>query len=143
MSLSIFINFAGNCREAVTYYAEAFGKEVPRFMLYSEAPDADQEPFSAEEKNYIMYTSLEIFEAEIMFSDVPKSMPFVVGNNISPVISSTDQEEVKAAFSKLKADGKVEMELQKTFWSPLYGAVEDKYGVTWQLNYDDGSEYSF
>ena len=54
------------------------------------------------------------------------------------VIFSDDLDEIKILYYKLKDGGTVEMELQETFWSKAYGSLTDKFGVGWQLNYDDG-----
>ena len=64
-------------------------------------------------------------------------MPFTQGNNISPVVSLKKDADVSRAFDRLKAGGTVDMELQTTFWSPLYGMVTDRFGVSWQLMIDE------
>ena len=51
-----------------------------------------------------------------------------------------DSEETRAVFDKLKVDGKIEMELQETFWSPLYGNLFDKYGIQWQVSTLEASD---
>ncbi|NLP41602.1 MAG: hypothetical protein GX348_05280 [Veillonellaceae bacterium] len=70
-----------------------------------------------------------------MFSDVCPGMPFIAGNNISLTISSTNTGEIRSAFNKLKEGGSVEMDLQETFWSKLYGYLVDKCGIYWQFSY--------
>jgi PhnB protein len=67
--------------------------------------------------------------------DMPSGSPLVTGNNITPTLSMDDKEEVERIFSELKEDGEVYMELQKTFFSELYGMVKDKFGVIWQILY--------
>ncbi|HVI42144.1 MAG TPA: VOC family protein [Anaerovoracaceae bacterium] len=59
------------------------------------------------------------------------------GNNISLVLRSDDVDELKTMFNQLKEDGNVTMELQETFWSKCYGFVIDKFGIGWQLSYDN------
>ena len=56
-----------------------------------------------------------------------------MGNNISPTVSVGDKEEVKRIFDELKDDGEVLVELQQTYFSELYGMVEDRFGVIWQV----------
>lgn len=142
MAFSIFINFNGNCREAVTFYAKVFGKDLPNFMTYGDAPpDPAGEWLPTEEtKGLIMYTGLDIGGTEVMFCDVPSSEGYIPGNNISPVVSSTDMEEVRTLFARLSEGGTVDMPLAETFWSGLYGMVTDKFGITWQIDHDDGRE---
>lgn len=73
-----------------------------------------------------------------MFSDVFPGMPFVEGNNISLTIISTNMDEIKALFNKLKDGGTVGMDLQETFWSKCYGNITDKFGIQWQFSHDSG-----
>ena len=47
-------------------------------------------------------------------------------------------DEIKSLFNKLKDGGTVEMDLQETFWSKCYGSLTDKFGIIWQLSYDNG-----
>jgi len=138
MSVDVYINFNGNCREAVEFYAEVFGTETPQIMTFGETPPHPDYPLPDEAKHLVMHTRLNIDGSNVMFSDVFPGMPFVEGNNISLAIVNKNRDEIQSMFDKLKEGGKVEMELQETFWSKLYGQVTDKYGTIWQLNYDDG-----
>ena len=136
MPVQAYINFNGNCREAVEFYAEVFKTEKPQIMLYGDAPSDEGFPLTEETKNLVMHTTLKIKGSTVMFSDVPPGMPFVAGNNISLIIDSKDMDEIKSMFNKLKAAGTVGMDLQETFWSKCYGFVTDKFGVGWQFNFD-------
>jgi PhnB protein len=136
MAVQAYINFNGNCREAVEFYAEVFGTEKPQIMLFGDTPPDEGFPLTEETKNLVMHTFLEITGSTVMFSDVPPGMPLVVGNNISLIITSKNMDEIKSMFTKLKVDGIVIMDLQETFWSKCYGFVTDKFGVGWQFNFD-------
>lgn len=136
MAVQAYINFNGNCREAVEFYAKTFATENPQMMLYGDTPPDPGFPLSEETKNLVMHATLTIEGAQVMFSDVPPGMSLVVGNNISLVIGSKDEAKIRLMFDKLKEGGTVGMDLQKTFWSKLYGFVTDKYGIGWQFNLD-------
>lgn len=138
MSFSVFFSFDGNCREAVEFYSKVFGQEVKNLMTYAEAPSDPNYVMSEEDRNRIMYASIPIFGCDIMFMDMPSGEPLVGGNQISPSIDSKDMEEIRRLFHALSKDGEVGMELQKTFWSDLYGMVTDKFGITWNLSHDSG-----
>ncbi|KAA0966906.1 VOC family protein [Sporosarcina sp. ANT_H38] len=138
MAVDIYLNFNGNCREVVEFYAEVFGTEAPKIMTFGDSPPNPEYPLPEEAKNLVMHTRLNISGSNIMFSDVFPGMRFIEGNNISLAFVSTDQDEVKSVFSRLKEGGNVGMELQDTFWSKSYGQITDKFGIEWQLNYDDG-----
>lgn len=141
MAVDIYLNFNGNCREVVNFYAEVFGTEVPKFMTFGENPPNPEYPLPEEAKELVMHTRLNISGSNVMFSDVFPGMPFIEGNNISLAFVSTDQDEINSAFSKLKEGGKVVMELQETFWSKCYGQITDKFGIIWQFNFDNGETF--
>lgn len=138
MSVDVYLNFNGNCREAVEFYAQVFGTEKPKFMTFGESPPNPEYPLPEEAKNLIMHARLNIDGSNVMFSDVFPGMPFIEGNNINLSFVSKNLDEVKSSFNKLKEGGTVGMELQETFWSKCYGQLTDKFGIHWQFNYDNG-----
>ncbi|OAB25596.1 hypothetical protein PMSD_28025 [Paenibacillus macquariensis subsp. defensor] len=141
MAIDVYINFNGNCREAVTYYAQVFGTEQPHIMAFGDTPPDPAFPLPEEAKDLVMHARLNLSGSNVMFSDTFPGMHFVVGNNISLAVVTKDIDEVKSLFDKLKEGGKVSMELQETFWSKLYGSVVDKFGIEWQFNYDNGETF--
>ena len=141
MAIDVYINFNGNCREAVTFYAQVFGAEQPHIMSFGDTPPDPAFPLPEEAKDLVMHARLNINGSTVMFSDVFPGMPFIVGNNISLSIVTKDIDEVKSLFNKLKEGGKVGMELQETFWSKCYGSVIDQFGIEWQFNYDSGETF--
>jgi len=138
MAVEVYLIFNGNCREAVEFYADAFGTEKPEIMTYGEAPQNPEYTPPEEVKNLVMHARMTISESNVMFSDTYPGLPFVVGNNVTLAIVSKNLDEIQSAFDKLKEGGKVEMELQETFWSKAYGKLRDKFGVEWQLSHDSG-----
>jgi PhnB protein len=138
-SFSLFISFNGECREAVKFYAKVFKSEVLDLMTYSQMPPDPNYTVPEEDKEKIMFCRIPIFGRCVMFGDFTTEMPFYKGNNFCPTLGTDNMEEIRRLFGELKEAGKVEMELQKTFWSDLFGMVTDKYGITWQLSHDSGS----
>lgn len=138
MSVNAYLNFNGNCREAVLFYAKVFKTEAPQIMTFGDAPPSPDFPLPDEAKSLVMHTRLHISGSYVMFSDIFPGMPFIEGNNISLSVMDKDIEALRSAFHELKEGGKVEMELQETFWSKCYGSLKDKFGVHWQFNYDNG-----
>ncbi|MNO82159.1 hypothetical protein D3C76_734220 [compost metagenome] len=134
MAVEAYLNFSGNCREAVEYYADVFETERPKFMTFGESPQNPDYPLPEEAKDLIMHTRLVISGSTVMFSDTFPGMPFVEGNNINLAIVSDSKEELKKYWDKLKQDGVVEMELQETFWTEYYGSLKDKFGINWLFN---------
>ena len=138
MSVDVYLNFNGNCREAAEFYAEVFGTEKPQIMTFGETPPDPSFTLPEEAKNLVMHTRLNISGSNVMFSDVFPGMPFVLGNNVTLSIVTENLDEIKTWFNKLKEGGKVKMDLQETFWSKCYGNLTDKFGIEWQFNYGTG-----
>jgi len=138
MAVQAFVNFNGNCREAVEFYAQVFGTEQPQIMTFGDTPPSPEFPLPEEAKKLVMYTQLNINGSNVMFSDTFPGMPYTVGNNISLTIVSKDMDQIKSLFNKLKEGGTVGMDIQETFWSKCYGTMVDKFGIPWQLSHDSG-----
>ncbi|QQO07685.1 VOC family protein [Breznakiella homolactica] len=133
MLFELFINFDGNCREALEFYANVFKKEAQNLMTYDQAPANPDYPLQETDRNKIMYASIRFDNMLAMFMDVSEGMPFTKGTNISPTLSMDSKEEVARIFQGLAEGGTVETDLRKTFFSECYGSVTDKFGINWQL----------
>jgi len=136
MAVNVYLNFNGNCREAVEYYAEVFATETPNIMAFGDVPPNPEYALPEEAKHLVMHSQLIIAGSRVMFSDVFPGMPFIEGNNINLAFVSNNTDEIKSIYDKLQEGGSVRMELQETFWSKCYGQVKDKFGIEWQLSHE-------
>ena len=135
VQMEFFINFDGNCREAVEFYAKTFKSTVNHLMTYSQVPPSENYTVPEADKNRVMYAGIPLGDIVMMFSDVPSGSKFIQGNNISLTYSVDSKDEVARIFNELKVGGEVMMELQPTFYSEMYGMVKDKFGIIWQILY--------
>lgn len=137
-----YLNFDGDGQEAVHFYTEVLGGELVGVMTYGEAEDAEDLPENT--RDMVMNAQINLKSGDtLMISDVPPGMGmpnFQKGNNVSVTVLFDEIEEARSVFNKLSEGGKVGMELQETFWSPLYGSVTDRFGIEWQISVDDGME---
>lgn len=136
MAVEVYLNFNGNCREAVAFYEGVFNTDKAEIMTFGETPQNPDYPLPEEAKDLVMHTRLIVFGSRIMFSDTFPGMPFSTGNNVTLAVVSDDEEQMRQAFDKLKEGGNVRMELQETFWSKCYGSLTDKFGVEWQFSHE-------
>lgn len=136
MNINPYINFNGNCREALDFYSKVF-EATPNVMTYSQMPEADNSPMSEETKNLIIFADLEISGSKILFCDTFPDMSYVKGTNVTISISSDDESQLRTWFERLSGDGEVVIKLTKTFWSKLFGFTFDKFGIGWQINYSE------
>ncbi|MEL7649496.1 MAG: VOC family protein [Sedimentibacter sp.] len=135
MSVSVYLIFDGNCREAVDFYADVFNAEKKEVMFFKDAPQRPGEELPEDAKNRVMHTYLEISGMKFMFSDTFPGTPFSTGNNVSIAVVENDMDKIRSYFNKMKEGGTVDMDLQETFWSKLYGSVTDKFGIPWQFSH--------
>lgn len=138
MAVNAYINFPGNCREAIEFYAKVFGTQPKGTMTFGQGPNDPAHPLPPAAKDLIMHSELEVGGATLMFSDTYPGMQLTVGNNISLTLVSQNREEIVRVFNGLKEGGRVNMDLQQTFWTPLYGMLTDKFGIPWQVSLDSG-----
>lgn len=137
MAVDVYLNFNGNCRQAVEFYAEVFNTEKPQIMTFGETPQNPEYSLPEEAKDLVMHTRLNIDGSRVMFSDTFPGSPFVVGNNVSLAFVSKDIDLIKSVFDKLKQGGNVVMDLQETFWSKSYGSLKDQFGIEWQFSHEE------
>jgi len=139
MSIIAYINFPGNTREVFNYYHQIFKGDAPKFMTYGDLPPEghpDGENMDPKLKPMIMHVEYSFFGGRLMGADMPESAnePFVLGNNFSIAIESNEHNEIKRVFELFRKDAKaILMDIGPQFFSPLYGNLVDKYGISWQF----------
>ena len=127
-----YLNFDGNCREAMRFYERCFGGEL-YIMPFSEAPG----DFPKEAKERIMHATVtKDGSAILMASDTMPGMPFKQGNNFSICINCESPPELERLFSAVGEKGKVTMPLQDTFWGARFGMLTDQFGINWMFNFE-------
>jgi len=126
-----YLFFDGRCEEALAFYREALGAEVSMLMRFKDAPD--QPPSGqAASGDKVMHASIRIGASEIMASDGHcAGKPSFQGFSLS--LQAADEAEAKRAFERLSEGGQVQMPLGNTFFSPCFGMVADRFGVSWMV----------
>jgi PhnB protein len=126
-----YLNFDGNCREAMKFYERCLGAELS-LVPFSETPG----DFPKEAKDRIMHARLAKGSTILMASDTMPGMPFHQGNNFSIAVMCESPEEIDRFFAALSDKGKIIMPLQTTFWAARFGMLTDRFGINWMLNYE-------
>jgi uncharacterized glyoxalase superfamily protein PhnB/uncharacterized protein YndB with AHSA1/START domain len=135
--ISPYLNFNGNCREAMNFYKETFGGSLS-LMPVKETPMAAQCPTGMQDQ--IMHSSLNNGSFMLMASDMIMGGNYQPGNNFSLTVNCSSEEQTHLLFDKLAEGGQVFQPLQKQFWGALFGMVTDKFGTRWMLNYDQPAQ---
>lgn len=133
MQIQPYLFFEGRCEEAVEFYRGRLGAKVEMLMRYKESPDPPPPgciPPGSEEK--VMHACLRIGDTAVMASDgTCAGQPSFEGFSLS--LTAADVAEADRLFAALADGGKVKMPLGKTFFSPCFGMVADRFGVSWMV----------
>lgn len=127
-----YLFFGGQCEEALEFYRTALGAEVQMLMRYRESPEPHPSlPSCFGDK--VMHASVRIGETTVMASDgMCDGKPNFEGFSLSVVVP--DEAEAARVFAALAEGGLVTMPLEKTFWSPKFGMLSDRFGVGWMVS---------
>jgi PhnB protein len=134
MAIEPYLNFDGRCEEAIEFYKKALGAEVTmllRFKDYPGQPGDGCAPTHGSE-NKIMHCTMQIGGSIVMASDCEsKGKPAFQGISLS--YSARDEAAANKVFNALADGGQVHVPLSKTFFSPSFGVVADRFGVSWMV----------
>ena len=125
-----YLFFDGRCEEAVEFYRKKLGAEVMMLMRYKDSPDPGMCPPAAGDK--VMHASFRVGDRTVLASDGRcEGRPSFQGFSLSLTVS--DEAEAERLFASLGDGGQVQMPLMKTFFSPRFGMVADRFGVSWMV----------
>jgi PhnB protein len=130
MILQPYVFFDGRCEEALDFYKKAIGANATLLMRFKDAPDQSMITPGAENK--VMHAQVQIGDTTVLMSDgrctgKPNFQGFAL------TISAKTEAEADKLFAALSDGGQVTMPLAKTFFSPRFGMLADKFGVGWMV----------
>ena len=133
MQLQPYLFFDGRCEEAIEFYQSTLGAKVEMLMRFKDSPDPVPPgmcPPGSEDK--VMHSCLRIDDTAVMASDgMAKGQPEFKGFSLS--IDAATVQEADRLFAALGKGGQVHMPQAKTFFSPRFGMVADRFGVSWMV----------
>lgn len=128
-----YLMFGGRCEEALEFYRTALGAQIDMLMRFQESPDPPPPGMLPPGfENKIMHASFRIAGNVLMASDGCEVGSQFKGFSLS--ISVTTEAEAERYFAALSDSGQVQMPLAKTFWSPKFGMLTDRFGISWMVN---------
>lgn len=136
--LNPYLTFDGNAREAVRFYEQVLGGQLVGILNFGDMPSSPEHPVPEEARNRVMHAHLKVGDSDLMFCDTFPGMPYESGSTIQLTVILDDEARARAIFDALSDGGEVTMPLQQTDWSPLYGMVRDKFGISFQINVSAG-----
>lgn len=133
MTIQPYLFFAGRADEAIAFYQKVFGAELQMILRFKDSPDPVPEGKIAQGwEDKVMHSSLKIGESIVLASDGcgPDDAGFK-GFGLS--YAAKDAVEADRVFAALADGGQAMMPMGKTFFSPRFGMVEDRFGVHWMV----------
>lgn len=119
-----YLFFRGTCEEAIRAYGRIFGSPEPQVMYAKDAPDGGM-------GEGVMHAALKVGEGWLYASDWSKAEAMA---GACVTVSGRDEAETRRWFDALAEGGTVEMPLERTFWSPAFGGLTDRWGTRWLLD---------
>lgn len=140
MKVEPYLFFEGRCEEALEFYRTSLGAEVTMLMRYKDNPEpaagagcsADSSHGAGPQPEMVMHASFNVGDTQVMASDGMGSGKASF-QGISLSLGPETETEAKRLFDALAAGGQVQMPLGKTFFSPAFGMVADRFGVSWMV----------
>jgi PhnB protein len=129
MQVQPYLFFHGRCEEAVEFYRKALGAEAIELMRFKDSPNPAPPGYA----NKIMHGTFRVGDTTVLVSDGSGegSAGF---QGFALAIMVPNEAAADRVFAALAERGQVGMPLGKTFWSPRFGMVTDRFGVSWMVN---------
>ena len=133
MQLQPYLFFDGRCEEAVEFYRKALGAKVGMMMRFKESPEPPQPGMCTPgSDDKIMHCSFSVGDTMVMASDGRcTGKPSFQGFSLS--VNAASEAEAERLFDRLADGGQVQMPMSTTFFSPRFGMVADRFGVSWMV----------
>jgi PhnB protein len=133
MKVQPYLFFGGNCEEAIGFYSKVLGAEVTMLMRYRESPDPPPPGMVAPgSEDKILHASLRVGPMELMASDGDCGGKANFAG-VSLALSVASEAEADRVFAALAEGGQVQMPIGRTFFSPRFGMLADRFGVSWMI----------
>lgn len=134
MQVQPYLFFEGRCEEALDFYRQVLDAQVDMLMRFKESPEAPPPGAVAPgSEDKVMHASFRVGDSTLMASDGGCSgSPGFQGITLS--LNLADAAEAERRFAALAEGGEVQMPLGATFWSPAFGMLVDRFGVSWMVN---------
>jgi len=131
-AITPYLFFGGRCEEAIEFYRKALGAELDMMMRYNESPQPTPPGMlQAGFEKKVMHATFRIRGIQLMASDGRDDKSKFDGFQLA--LSVPTEADATQSFDALADGGRVQVPLTKTFWSPCFGMVTDRFGVGWMV----------
>ena len=139
-NLAPYINFNGQCEEALHFYKSCLNGTIEEIMRFSDSPMELPE----EQKKLIMHSRLHFWGGDIFLSDGMEGKPSSSSEHlqVNLLLPMDNLQLAETTFAKLAEGGSITEPLKKQFWGDIFGMLTDKFGVHWMVDYTEQKKNS-
>jgi PhnB protein len=131
LRLDLYVNYAGNCREAFQFYEKQLGGRITQMMTHGEMPDPSRVP--AELRDAVLHARLELGGATLMGADIPHAQPM---RSAYVTLTLDSDAEAERVYELLADGGEIFMKLEQTFFASRFAMLRDRFGTSWMLMHE-------
>ena len=133
MQVNAYLLFDGRCEEAFRFYEKCLNGKIVAMLTHKGTPAEEHVPARWVDK--ILHARLDIGDQVLMASDTPPDR-YEKPAGFSVSLQVKTPAEAERLFKALAEKGEIRMPLEKTFWSPSFGLLVDRFGIPWMINCD-------
>jgi PhnB protein len=131
LRLDLYVNYAGNCREAFQFYEKQLGGRITQMTTHGEMPDPSRVP--AELRDAVLHARLELGGATLMGADIPHAQPM---RSAYVTLTLDSDAEAERVYELLGDGGEIFMKLEQTFFASRFAMLRDRFGTSWMLMHE-------
>jgi PhnB protein len=131
MKMTTYLNFAGNCADAMSFYEQHIGAKILYSMTFDQMPEPKNFP-PGMEKN-VLHAHFSIGDSKLMASDGPQVEPM---RSAYLALSVDSTEEAERIYAALSSGGQIFMPIAETFFAHRFAQFRDKFGINWMVIHD-------
>jgi PhnB protein len=139
-TLTPYLSFDGNTREAFAFYEQALGAKIEAMMSYADMPASEMPGEGCGDAGMpsgdsIMHACLALPGGARLFAgDAPPGMPYEGVKGVMLALEYDTVDQAHSAFNALAQGGQVTMPMAPAFWAQTFGMLTDRFGVSWAVN---------
>jgi PhnB protein len=130
MQLRTFLNYGGNCEQALRFYEQQLGGRITMLMRRSEQPD--QPATWPGWQDSIQYAIMDLGDTQLMASDVPPDR-FQPMRSVYLSLTVESVAEAERVWALLSDGGDIYMPMEETFFAQRFGQLRDQFGTSWMV----------
>lgn len=134
MKVEPYLTFRGQAEEAIDFYRATIGARPEMLMRFGECPDpTPSEGMPAGFEKLVLHASFFVGESRIMCTDGGCANGGGTMQGFALSLEGRDADEAGRLFDALAKEGRIDVPMTRTFFSPAFGVVTDRFGVQWMV----------